>query len=748
MILKNILRRKGRTLLTILGVSIGVAAIVGLGALANGLDVGYRSMMAGSKADLVLSQPDSMDISYSSVDQEVGAQLLAMPEVRAISGMLEGYVQTEGSPIFFIFGYPEDSFILDRFQIINGSGLAAKSSQIQHGRSLILGSSAAETLKKHVGDSLRVTNSIYRIVGIYETGDAFEDSGAVINIANAQELLGKPRQVSLFYIQLKSPEMGERFTQRAKRVWPKLSMTSAGDFSSKQSMSDLLRGFVWVIAGLAILIGGIGMMNAQLMAVFERTREIGVLRAVGWSSQRVMGMILGESLLICLAGGLVGVGLGWLMLFGFSLLPGFLGATGMVIQSDLLVQAFSVVFILGLTGGLYPAWRAARLQPVEALRYEGGSGGSNVRRLPWGDMAVQSLWQRITRTSLTLGAIGLTVGAMMAMEGVIRGFKEAMTGGWGASSEIMIRQADIADTSLSAIDERIGERIAAMPEVANINGLLFTAMIMENGTGIFIIQGYEPNGYAIRRFNVSDGQRLTSNHQIILGRMMATSMKKKVGETLDLSGVRFRVVGIFESSTGWEEMGGVCTLRDAQSMTGRPRKVMMYFVKLRNPAQASATVEKINAQFSQAHASLSGDFADQMPDMKNMDGMMSAISFVVILVGGMGVMNTMLMAVLERTREIGVLRALGWRSRAVLGLILQESLLIGLLGGFLGIGIVLSLAFGIRQVPDLGRSIPLLFSWDIYARTILIASLLGLVGGLYPAYRAIRLQPVEALRYE
>src|SRR5512134_1765023 len=116
MFLKNLFRRKIRTLLTMLGISIGVAAIIGLQAMAGGVKSGYGSMISGSKADLILSQPDAFDIAYSVVDESVGSQISAMPEVSQISGMIQGFVQAEDQPYFFVFGYPEDSFILDRFQ--------------------------------------------------------------------------------------------------------------------------------------------------------------------------------------------------------------------------------------------------------------------------------------------------------------------------------------------------------------------------------------------------------------------------------------------------------------------------------------------------------------------------------------------------------------------------------------------------------------------------------------------------------
>ena len=748
MFLKNLFRRKIRTALTVLGISIGVAAILGLGAMASGLEAGYGSMLSGSKADLILSQPDSFDMSYSVVDENIGVQLAAMPEIHALSSMLEGFVQAENEPYFFVFGYPEDSFILDRFQIVDGTALSSREARSAHGKPILLGSAAAEVLDKAVGDSMRLTGSVYRIIGIYQTGDAFEDSGAILRMQDAQELLGKPRQVSVFYIQLKDPALRERFIKRVERQMPELELSGVQEFQDKQIMSDMFAGYVWVIGGLAILIGGVGMMNAQLMSVFERTREIGVLRSVGWSRNRVLWMILAESMFVCLAGGVLGLSLGYLLLDVISRNTVIFGASTASIGASSLQQAFIVVVVMGLVAGLYPAWRASRLQPVEALRYEGGAA-SKARRLPVGGMAVQSLRQRVTRTLLTVMVIGITVGAIAALEGLLLSMKADMTAMFSSGgNQIMIRQADVSDTSLSAIDERIGDKIAALSEVETVSGVMIAAVVLPDTGGFFIMLGYGPNEQAIRRFRIVDGEPLKSNHQIILGKSMADAMKKNVGDTIDLSGARFRVVGIYESNISWEELGGVASLRDTQLFIGRPRKVTMFAVSVRDPSQAEEVVEKINATFPEVHASLSGEFADQMPDFEASEGMMSGISVMAIFIGGVGVLNTMLMAVFERTREIGVLRSLGWGRSAILSMILRESLLLGLLGGGAGIVIAFCLVQLASIAPVVGDYFGVTWQWQIFARAIGIAIMLGLLGGLYPAYRATRLQPVEALRYE
>jgi ABC-type antimicrobial peptide transport system permease subunit len=636
---------------------------------------------------------------------------------------------------------------LGRFNIVDGVGLDSREAGRAHGKPIILGASAAEILDKAPGDSLHMIGSVFRIVGIYETGQELEDSGAVIGLKDAQILLGKQNVVNVIYVQLKDPSLGERILTRVERRWSDVAISSTEDFADKQIMGDYMQGFAWGIAGLAIVIGGVGMMNSQLMSVMERTREIGVLRSVGWSNRRVLIMILSESLLVGILGGVIGVLLGWLMMVASADVMSFFGASAADISPGILVQAFATVIILGFVGGIYPALRASRLPPVEALRYEGGTSGKRVRRLPVGNLALQNLWQRTSRTVLTLGVIGITVGGIMALEATVRGSIK-MISGLSSQAEVMIRQAGIADTGYSTIDQRVGSKIVAIPGVRTVSGLLFSATMMPEANAFFIFRGMAPNEYSIQQEDIIEGERLTSNHQILLGKMMADAMNKGIGDTVELTGSRFRVVGIYKSTTSWMEMGGIISLRDAQTMMGKPRKVSLYMVKVDNPSRAEDIVEEINAKYPEIHASLTGEFAEEMPDMQSMDAMMGAISFLAIAVGGMGVMNTMLMTVLERTREIGVLRALGWRSRRILSMILQEAIWLGLLGGLSGILIAFGLGSLMGKIPIMGDVLNLIWEIDIFTRAITIALLLGVLGGLYPALRATRLQPVEALRYE
>jgi putative ABC transport system permease protein len=131
-----------------------------------------------------------------------------------------------------------------------------------------------------------------------------------------------------------------------------------------------------------------------------------------------------------------------------------------------------------------------------------------------------------------------------------------------------------------------------------------------------------------------------------------------------------------------------------------------------------------------------------------MQEMADQISLLAVFIGAVGMLNTMLMSVLERTREIGVLRSLGWRRRRVLGMILKESLVLGTVGGVCGIPLGLGLGGLIGMAGIWGGAIRPLYAPRLFVQAVVVAMIAGVVGGLYPAWRAANLRPIEALRYE
>jgi ABC-type lipoprotein release transport system permease subunit len=742
MILRNLWRRRTRTALTLLAISLGVGAIVSLVAIADGLIAGFSELWSGSGADLLVSQADALDPQISVVEESVGAEIAKLPGVEGIAGMVYGEVTTEGVPYFLVFGHDPDGFAIERFKIVEGEELTSRS---RH--EIIIGRLAADSLNRDIGASIRMYDSAYRIVGIYETGSGFEDAGGVITLRDAQAMLKKPHQVNVYQVKLDQGEDADEARDRIERRFPDVAITKSGEYANQEMLTNIVGGFAWGISFLAVLIGGVGMMNTVLMSVFERTREIGVLRALGWRRGRVMRMILAESVCLSLLGGVAGAVLGVATVKLFASIPATAGLMQGKFSAGLFMQAFLIAVGLGGIAGLYPAWRASGLDPLLAMQYDADRGERGSRRWP-GGMIVRNLMRRRARSVLTLVAIGIAVGVIVALGGMADGLGRQITGMIGGDQvDLMAVEANISDMQYSSIDERIAKRIAAMPEVESVSGFLLGVVVTED-TPLLVVYGHNPHDYAIRHFRIVEGEGLSANRQAIMGRLAADSMDTEVGETVNLGGSRYRIVGIYETGVPFEDIGIVISLREAQAMFGRPRQIGFLGIELRNPRQADAVLSELEQRFPEISVSKTAEFTESLPDLRTTDAMIGAISFLAVLVGGIGMMNTVFMSVFERTREIGVLRALGWRKMRVLGMIMREAILLGAVGGLAGLLLGIVLGRALMMVPLLGAVLEPQYSAELMLRAFLLAPILGTMAGLYPAWWASRLDPLEALRYE
>jgi len=749
-LVRNLLRRRTRTLLTLVGIATGIAAIVALVSLSKGIASNYLEVTNRSDADLTLqaTQADGASITLGNpFDETVASLVVQLPEVSAVSSMLYTMVQVPGASIFVVYGYRPDEAGIRHFKVYEGSGLPIDGTT-RGGRPVLLGKIAADKLGKGVGDTLTMANSAYRVVGLYETGVALEDSGAVLSLRDAQTLAGMPRQVMYVGIKLTHPDRAAQARERIERILPpdvEIAGTQVGGMMLEMlAMFDV---FAWAVAFIAALVGGVGMMNTVLMSVFERTREIGVLRAVGWTRYRVMGMILGESLLLSLAGGalgvLLGAGLAWLL----ASMPGLAGLTRASVPPLLMVQAFIATLVLGCVGGAYPAWYASRLPPVLALSYGGAWAQSHVTRAPLGGMAVRNLARQRTRTALTLLGVGVAIIALVSIGGLTEGAMASFNS-IVSDYEIAVTEGGQADTSLSVIEMRDLETIEALPEVQYVSGVILGVVNLP-GQPFFVITGRSRSDPSLLKANVREGKLIDGSRQILLGWNAARSLGKGVGDRIQMLGSSFTVVGIVETGAAFEDNGGVIDLRDAQRLMKKPRQVMMAQVKLVDPRTADETLALLSSTYPHLLFSKSAEFTENLPDMQMSNKMFGAIYALTLLVGSVALMNTMVMSVYERTREIGVLRALGWRRRHVLVQMLSESVILTLLSGVVGILVSMALMAVLRRLPGVGLYGPMfIVPPKVALQALIICVGLGLLGGLYPAWRATRFSPVEALRYE
>jgi len=756
MILKNLLRRKTRTLLTVVGIAIGVAAVVVLGALAEGFVNSYTTILTSSGADVIVSQGDAADLLFSAVDDNVAPQLAFAPGVSKISGVLLGMVTTPDVPYFIVFGLDPKEFGMAHYKVVEGQALTGQ-------RQVLLGKTAAKNFKKQVGDNYRIQETSFKIVGIYETGQGVEEMGAVIALNEAQDIFKKPRQVTYYQLKVSRPEMINGVIKEIERRQPKLAASRSANYMDDQQETQMMRAMGWFISLLAVLGGGLGMMNTMLMSVFERTREIGVLRALGWRRGRILRMILGEALLLCIVGGAFGIGLGAWMTYALNQVPALAGMLDNALTPAIIVQAIIVALFLGTASGLYPAWRAAQLQPVEAMRYEGAGGQFKIQNSKlgiqnpfsilqsliskFGGLALRNVFRQRTRTILTTLAIGVGVGLVVALGGMGEGMVQQLGAIGGKNGELTISEAKASDMSLTKVDDKVGRWVATLPAVQHVSGALlgFTTM---PGMAYFLAFGLDPTGFAIQHYNITEGDRIRTPRDMLLGKVAAKNLKKKVGDTVLMSGASFRVVGIYETGTGYEDAASVITLSEAQKLFKKPNQVSWFFIKLKDLSQAETVKRQVEAKFPEVTVTKSSEYADKTNDMQTFRSMTAALSFLSILIGGIGIMNAMLMSVFERTREIGTLRALGWRRRRVVGMIVRESLLLSFFSGLVGIAFGIGLGRLIELEPTMGPFLKSSYSLTLLAQAMIVALVLGAMGALYPAWRAANLSPIEALRYE
>ena len=248
---------------------------------------------------------------------------------------------------------------------INGSFYSNGSSN-----ELILGTTAASNLNKTVGSTINLFGTNFTVTGIYQTGNFITDSGGFMALNTLQNLTSNDGKVSDIAVKVADNANVTTVSQSIKNAYPnQLTATTAADQANRINQG---LGFIntasFAISLLAIVIGGIGIINVMIMSVFERTREIGVLKAVGWRSSRILTMILGESIILTLTAAVVGIVVG---VIGVNVL---LAVTGAGFKPELtvgiLLRAIGIAFLVGIIGGLYPAYRASRLPPTEALRYE------------------------------------------------------------------------------------------------------------------------------------------------------------------------------------------------------------------------------------------------------------------------------------------------------------------------------------------------------------------------------------------
>jgi putative ABC transport system permease protein len=366
LVLKNLLRQRTRTILTLLGISIGIATVVALGVITEGLKSTSSEFVRSGGADFMVAQEGASDLSFSAVSEREWRQIAERADVERATGLLFEVADVEGNPFFLLLGYEAESLPGEALRLRAGR-LPAPAAPNE----AVLGAQAAEELGASVGDEVVLDRETFRVVGVYEADERWRNAAAIAPLATVQRLASKRDVVTGVLVSVRPNRDPAAVAAAIERDFPQLAaIANSSDYAEVDQGFKILDAANFAISLLAVGIGAIGVMNTMIMSVFERTREIGILRAVGWRGTRILRLIVFESLFLCLFAAAIGVALGVLATRAVLLVPTVEALLVPLYAPEIFARALGVGVVVALAGALYPAVRAVRLSPMEALRHE------------------------------------------------------------------------------------------------------------------------------------------------------------------------------------------------------------------------------------------------------------------------------------------------------------------------------------------------------------------------------------------
>ncbi|MFC2022158.1 ABC transporter permease [Chloroflexota bacterium] len=398
----GVVTHKLRSSLTILGIVIGVAAVIALMSIGRGAEASILSRIEGMGSDLITISPGSS--TFGGVRSAAGSvrtltqeDAVAIQEQGAYINMVAPTYSTSLQVVVGgenvnsrVTGVPPGYQEIQNLEIAFGAFFSDYEYQ-RGAKVVVLGSEVKETLfgdTDPIGQQIRMGTNIVRVIGVLESKAGMmgssPDSAILVPLTAMQQMVAQPRTsqgeriVSSIELTVSDEEQTDYVVEGITsllrdrhRLGPNVDddfrimsiQEIAETISEATGTMTLLLG---AIAAISLLVGGIGVMNIMLVSVLERTREIGIRKALGAKEQDIWIQFLIEAALLTLAGGIIGVIVGW----GVSLAVTRTGLITTVVSADIVILAVSVSVGIGIFFGFYPAWNASRLNPIDALRSE------------------------------------------------------------------------------------------------------------------------------------------------------------------------------------------------------------------------------------------------------------------------------------------------------------------------------------------------------------------------------------------
>jgi putative ABC transport system permease protein len=370
-IFNNLWHQKVRSILTILGIGVSISAFVSLSGLANSLEKTLQTTYKSRGPDLVVMEKSTLDIFSSTIDQSYLTSLKLLPRVQQVSPILFYFYAITPNQYFLITGWEPGCYLFE--------GLKVDGSPMQNEHDVLVGSIAAKRLNKIKGDRISIRGEEFTICGIFQSMNMLEDSTIVVPLSTLQRIKKTPSKITAINIKLdlsdllkldikQRRDITKEVQDKINSEFNDLEVKDVQDFVSTPFLT--IFKFTWAISIVAFIIVTMGILNTMSTAVLERTKEIGILLAIGWRKMRVVKLVLLESAMYGLFGGITGIILGYTMMRILITMPQIQGFLVMRYDFSFIVKTVGLSLSISILAGIYPAIRAISIDIIEVLRYE------------------------------------------------------------------------------------------------------------------------------------------------------------------------------------------------------------------------------------------------------------------------------------------------------------------------------------------------------------------------------------------
>jgi putative ABC transport system permease protein len=383
--IRNIFRRKMRAILTISGIMIGVFALIVMGAMAEKITmlVDGGTKYYGDKVTMAAGTGGTTNLSTEPLSTKTIKEVEKVDGVARASASIMLLLDTKGGSVNMgippmVVGVDRRNIGYEKFKLTYGQGREMKPGETGVA---VVGADMVKKLNAKVGGYITVRGEQFKVVGLMDKTLTAPDSEVAVSMHDIQKLYVKQLPVMLrdkvdpatvatgLTVYVKPGQNPETVAKRINKQFP--NFTATGPKAFKEQVANSTKIFTSIIFGIAmisLLVGGLSVVNTMTMAVSERTREIGIRKAIGATKRAIVRQFLAESAVIALIGGVTGLMFGALFIFAAN--SGNTGTPLFLLTSRLIAGSLSFALVLGVLSGLYPSYHAARLSPVAALRYE------------------------------------------------------------------------------------------------------------------------------------------------------------------------------------------------------------------------------------------------------------------------------------------------------------------------------------------------------------------------------------------